>query len=265
MRTVRLLEQLGWQANTDEELLLSKIAQGSWNEIDAISDRLGPLAVELLSDTLSDLELRVASFSTDRDKYRMSVVARALGRTLDVRAVEGLMVCLDRTHNVYPEIEREIRSALNELREANGAAVTALILARRTRKESVGAIVGVLQMWSWRAEDVPALLEALHDANPEVRYWSAFALRITKSRDAVDGLIEALTDKGKYSYSISPFITGIPDVGSYSDAFYVREAAATALKETGDPRAIEPLTRMLAEETDPAVRVTVEMALKSLH
>jgi HEAT repeat protein len=177
-RAACLLKGFGWQPRNDEERLLWDIACERWEEIDALSARLGASAIEPLNGALKNLR-----FFLPNKKYEIATIAKALGHTRDVRAVEVLLTTLDYIGYHQPEIEREIKFALSELRNAHGVTVTEIILARRKQKESSATVVNLLMdlSWSWRAEDVPALLEALHDGTAEVRYWSAFALGRTKS------------------------------------------------------------------------------------
>jgi len=90
---------------------------------------------------------------------------------------------------------------------------------------------------------VPALLEALTTGKQmELRACAATGLAHTKSREAVDPLINALADP----------------------APPVRESAAWALGAIGDRRATEALVAMTREDKESAVRYSAVMALKDI-
>jgi HEAT repeat protein len=90
---------------------------------------------------------------------------------------------------------------------------------------------------------VPALLEALTTGKQmELRACAATGLAHTKSREAVDPLINALAD---------PAPPG-------------RESAAWALGAIGDRRATEALVAMTREDKESAVRYSAVMALKDI-
>lgn len=96
---------------------------------------------------------------------------------------------------------------------------------RRQAAEALGLVGGK------RAET--ALMVALRrDPDTEVRELSAFALRLVGTRGSVGSLVEALKDK--------------------KEAVAVRSAAAEALGDIHDRRAVSPLIEMLG---DPAAAV----------
>jgi HEAT repeat protein len=84
-----------------------------------------------------------------------------------------------------------------------------------------------------------SLLRQLSGGEDHSRQMAAIGLGYSGSRASVEALIESLGDR---------------DAG-------VRSAAAWALGEIEDSRAIEPLTRALAEDPDPAVRSQAARAL----
>lgn len=93
---------------------------------------------------------------------------------------------------------------------------------------------------------VPFLQPLLVDAHPQIAVWAAFALTRLGS-DYFDRLVAALA----------------------ADEVEVRRSAVLALRQLGDPRAIEPLLRLRGDqsrrfENDTTVDWAVEKALESL-
>ena len=86
---------------------------------------------------------------------------------------------------------------------------------------------------------IPDLVEALKDANDDVREQAAFALGQVGDKAAVPGLVQALSDAK-------------PDV---------RQQAAFALSQIGDASAVDALTTAMTKDTDPEVRQQAAFAL----
>ena len=87
------------------------------------------------------------------------------------------------------------------------------------------------------------LIRRLRDGDDRTRQMAAVGLGYAEHNDAVDALLGALTDR----------------------VAAVRAAATWALGEIEDERAVDALTRLLAEDSDPMVRRQAAWALGNMY
>lgn len=129
---------------------------------------------------------------------------------------------------------------------------------------------------SMAVESIDVLIAALADPEAKVRIAAAGGLGIPspRARPAVGPLVKALADPevgvreaaaGAFA-SIGgeiPLPEAVPPLLAMLDAeeTNLRTVAASALGQVGDPRAVEPLSKRLADDTDAGVRAIAAGAL----
>lgn len=120
---------------------------------------------------------------------------------------------------------------------------------------------------------VQALSAALHDADPEVRATSAWALGSVGDRSASDALAAALSDASPEVRKRAEWALGNADLKQAPPALIallrdkdpgVRELAAWSLYEIEDPAAIPALESALHGETDKGVQFAYIKALAAM-
>lgn len=217
--------------------------------------RIGPPAVELLVAALKD-----------PDENVRAVAAEALGRIRDPRAIEPLMVLLKQEPPEPPAgaskkvglvltvvltVPTAVSRALANLdRERVLPLVEAAMndpapLVRRRAAATLGALGG--------EECQPLLLAALKDKDAGVRADAAAGL----GGNARVGVI-CLSDSRVAPEAVEPLMEALND-----EAPEVRLAAAYALREAGDDRAVLALRRVL-DDPYPGVRLTAICALGNI-
>jgi len=227
----------------------------------------------------------------DEDSDVRKAAARALGEIKDPRAVEPLIAALE---DEELRVRAAAAEALGQIGDAR--AVAPLIAAlkdtdkyvRKAATEALGKI---------GAPAVESLSAALKDTDKYVRKAAAYALGEIKDPRAVEPLIAALRDSdvreaaaealdrlgwkpgkdesaGWYwmakcewekcvalgASAVAPLIAALKDTDKY-----VRKAAAEALGQIGEVRAIEPLITSLRSTDDPYTRSDVAQALVRLY
>ena len=120
---------------------------------------------------------------------------------------------------------------------------------------------------------VDRLIEALSDADLEVRQEAAWALGKVGDPQSVEVLLEKLRDKNSKIQPQSAWALGeIGDekavfhlIGSLSsDSIYFKSSSARALGKIGDKRAIEPLTKLLKENEEESIIADAAWSLSKL-
>ena len=245
----------------------------------ALGEIKDPRAVEPLIAALEDEELRVRA-----------AAAEALVK-IGAPAVEPLIAALE---DEELRVRAAAAEALGQIGDAR--AVAPLIAAlkdtdkyvRKAATEALGKI---------GAPAVESLSAALKDTDKYVRKAAAYALGEIKDPRAVEPLIAALRDSdvreaaaealdrlgwkpgkdesaGWYwmakcewekcvalgASAVAPLIAALKDTDKY-----VRKAAAEALGQIGEVRAIEPLITSLRSTDDPYTRSDVAQALVRLY
>jgi HEAT repeat protein len=237
---VEILDKLNWRPRKDETGVYYWIIKKDWKR--CVS--LGSLAVEPLSTELIE---------GDRDVRQ--AVAQALGEIGDARAVEPLIAALkDKDGDVC----KTVVEALGEIGDAQSVKPLILVLNNQKADIRQAAVEALGKIGSPVVEPVSAVLrnqdvdvrhtaaEVLdrlhwqpHEDETGAYYWSIkreWERCVSLGALSVEPLIAALEEKDKE----------------------VREAAAEALGEIGDARAIKPLIARLDEKE---VRQTVVDAL----
>jgi HEAT repeat protein len=119
-----------------------------------------------------------------------------------------------------------------------------------------------------------ALIKAVNDSHPEVRYAAMRALGATREERAVPALNEQLTyyKKGEGAWSALHALALIAPAGSipaFSERLqdkdpYMRRSAAEGLGRTGDMNSIEVLERLAVSDDSGMVRLACAFALQKL-
>jgi HEAT repeat protein len=218
--------------------------------------------------------IRALGYQKDVDTRRDA--ARTLGEIGDPAAVEPLIQLL-RTESPGSRVQK---SAMWALAEIGGPAVESLIEALRDENRSVRerAANALGEIRDTRA--VQPLIHALEDEYWPVRKAAVIALGIIGDAGAVEPLLEALQDDEgpvrkaaeewlhklgwELDGSVSPAppdvdamaatgnVEGLIGALSYERDRKVREAAAEALGNIGDPAAVEPLISLLGDSHSTA-------------
>lgn len=159
----------------------------------------------------------------------------------DTPDIEGAILLLDNP-------DSQIRQFIAYLLGQSGDERAVEPLMQRLYDEHVGvrgaAANALGQLGAARA--VPYLLPMLADPHPQLVVWAAFALT-RLGGDYFEMLVKSLE----------------------ADEVEVRRSAVLALRQLGDPRAIEPLLRLRGDQSrrfdnDTTVEWAVEKALESL-
>lgn len=174
----------------------------------------------------------------DGDWHVRKQAARILGTIGDARAAKPLARTL---RDEDPVVQQEAAAALGRI--GDPGAVADAILASLKHEDPFVRNEAVATLQERGEEAVPALIHALiHRRDENVKREAADALVIVGS-PAVDALCHVLTINHKKSHVIS------------------RQIAAWTLGTIGDDRAVEPLGRVLANDTNPGVRHEAARAL----
>ena len=139
------------------------------------------------------------------------------------------------------------------------------------RRDATNAAALELSKCGWRPSPfcdslrtVKALIAALKDPDAEVRINAASALGFSRNPRAVEPLIATLKETNDEIREATRAMNNRAVVDGSEDADSgARCAAAEALSEIGDPRAIEPLIAAL-EDTNVSVRIAAATALGAL-
>ena len=202
----------------------------------------------------------------DHNSDVREAAAYALGKIKDPRAVEPLIAALKDEDS---DVRKAAAEALGEIKDPR--AVEPLIAALKDESSSVrrAAAEALGKIGDPRA--VEPLIAALKDKDSDVRYAAAKALGEIKDPRAVEPLIavpkdyysgvryavtEALVKIG--APAMEPLIAALKDKDSKDSD--VRQAAAEALGEIKDPRAVEPLIAALGDESS-GVRLAAAKSL----
>ncbi|MDF0591209.1 HEAT repeat domain-containing protein [Candidatus Methanocrinis natronophilus] len=194
---------------------------------------IAAVAIPATADEVDDLILDLKYGQPDVQKN----AAKALGETGDPRAVEPLIVALKdsnrdlRIHSAY---------ALGEIGDLR--AVDPLIAALNDDHSSVRGYAAHALGQIGDPKAVDPLIAALNDRQPNVRIHSAGSLVRLGKPEYFDQVMEGVTNQN----------SGI------------REAAAEALGNTRDPRSIEPLNYLVANDRNSGVRQAAAKALQKL-
>lgn len=186
-----------------------------------------------------DIKGLVKVLKSEKDSEIRTRAAEALGEIGDERAVKPLINALG---NVNEDLKLNAEIALGEIGEP---AVDALIQALQERGWDVkcGAAGALGEIGAKRT--VGPLVQALeHNVVSDVRWKAAQAL----------GNMAGLLVKAGYKRPVKSLIEALGDKDSI-----VRQVAAEALGEIGDPMAIEPLVKALKSE-DGNVYAAVALA-----
>jgi HEAT repeat protein len=178
---------------------------------------------------------------------------RRWGRAVSALAAMGLPAVpalIEATGDDHPGVRRGAIAALHQI---GPATVPFLVKALRHDKWSVreAAARGLYGLAPQARQAIPALCEALRDADALVRQWAAAAL-------------------GKVAYTFGPVlkvaVPGLTDLLGDDDSG-VREWAARALGSVGAPAkaAIPALEEAAAEDAEPSVREAAAGALGQIR
>jgi HEAT repeat protein/Zn-dependent protease with chaperone function len=143
-------------------------------------------------------------------------------------------------------------------------------VVRRNAAWAIGEVRG--SMFVGRSDALAPLIRLLSDGDATVRRAAAFGLSELKDGDAVDPLIAALADRDEAMRGMvvvalaeirdrraTPALAQTVITDSSAE---IRRAAAWALGELKDPRAVDALNRALH---DPPVRAAAEQALAEIN
>lgn len=195
----------------------------------------------------------------------------ALARLGDLRAVAPLCRMLD-TGGLSPEAAAAAARALGMLRDS-AAVPTLLDLLRRShglpRSEAVQALASI------GAPAVEPLLDLLHDASPVDQAGAAQILGMIGDPRAAGRLIGLLEDEQLPSFVRAATAQALGRLGNkdalvalasrlQDESQAVAQAAAGALAELQDSRAVEPLLRVAREGPDNLHRTAAAGALGRL-
>ena len=183
----------------------------------------------------------LSAMQTDENSFVRQAAARALGA---LRAPEALGPLLAALKKEAPEVRQGVIEALGALRapETLGPLLTALqrddaFFVRQVAAQALGAL---------RAPEAlgPLLTALQQDDHPFVRWTAADALGALRAPEALGPLLTALQE--------------------HDEEYFVREAAAKALKEIGSKEAIPTLATMLASEANRVFWPSIEDALTAI-
>lgn len=234
-KAVPALKEIGQEDDREIRLAveeaLRKVGGATWARASAAkalgfirSPEAVPALLKHLSDPNSTVRLRVV---------------RALMLTGDARAAKPLARLLSTEED--PEVREEIAEALGAQGLAGPDAVNACIRALGDTSRAVRSHAARSLGRLADPKAAPHLVRALGDG-----YWSV-------SRDAENSIINLGTK------AVPSLIEAL---GSRAAA--VRSSAARALGSIADPRAGQPLRRLLELERDPDVRASASAALERL-
>ncbi len=254
------LDKLGWHPGNDETGAYYWIAKQNWVKCAA----LGPQAITPLLDmrNIKDPEIRKA-------------IVLVFGKINDPRVIEPLVLSLGDENGAVRDTAAETLGKIG-----HGKAVRPLIAALRDESWSVRKAAAESLGNIGDKNAFEPLLEALGDANNRVREAAAEALGKTGNPFAVEPLIGTLESESEDlrkaaaealgrigdSRAVEPLIRALewdyyelfeatlakrkerdPEaekvlIGELSEKYiFIREAAARALGQIGDARAVEPL------------------------
>jgi len=210
---------------------------------DELIRRLGTEVLDVQKSIVVALgEMRAAKATPDLLQFLandnvdlMRYTAEALGRLGDERAIDPLIRCLD---SASVDVRKVAAGALVEIGEAS----------------------------------VPALTEALHHQNHNVRLWVAEALGNLKDKRAIPALISALKDENVRVRRYAALALG--EIGDARAAKNLQEllndpvqdvrySAVKAVAGIGGNASLQPLTDAL-HDTDWVVRLAAAQGLGSL-
>lgn len=175
----------------------------------------------------------------------------ALATTGDERA---LVLLLDAIQDPVEQVRRAAGDALRRHRSPELLVLIRAELRLPTRAEAADRALALLDEAGqgeshppamrdgFPPNDVTALIELLGDPRPDRRRIACERLGFRRARDAVEPLLERLSD---------------PERG-------VRIKAADALALIGDERALRPLERARAADSDPGVAQAMRRAARTL-
>jgi HEAT repeat protein len=189
-----------------------------------------------------------------------------VGRLKEKRNTSGLALALE---DKDPEVQYRAAEALGDLGEETSVAP---LIAAMTRSEFSGV--------RWKAAEalskigdpaVGQLITLLQHTDDDVRWQAAIALGEIGHPDAIEPLIALMNDGDRYVRSRAANALGLigrPAVHRLNEVLkegvvMARCGAAAALGQTGDPDAIEPLIRSLADH-ETEVRVEAAAALGAI-
>lgn len=223
---------------TDSDRLIRRSAA------DALSKLADSRAVESLIQLL-----------TDADHYVRMSAATALGSIRDPRAIEPLVACLG-SDDAY------IRSsATRALLEFGEMAIRPLLRAKHSDNPTLSKHTQEI-LEKFGDQLLPSLIEALGDAEADIRSPAAAQLRYLNNPHTVNLLIDTLRDADpKVRISAAQALGWMGDKRSVQalmrllteNDLTVRYAAAGALARLGDENAFEPLLEAI-NSPDPNTR-----------
>jgi HEAT repeat protein len=171
-----------------------------------------------------------------------------------MKAAEDVSGLIRLLNHKDPDVQYEAAGAIGDI--GDSSAVEPLIAALKNNELSGVRWKAAEALSKLGAPAVDALIGALRHNDDDVRWKAAIALGEIGDQRAIDPLIRLLCDddrfvKGRAAYALG--LIGQPAVDPLLHALRVgdgnlRWGAAIALGKIRDPRAIEPLTRSLADK-----------------
>ncbi len=194
--------------------------------------------------TTSALKALIASLKTKHPKARRAVV-KALGEFRDDDAVKALIAVLDEGDPSY-YVEAEAARSLGKTRSSKAFDV----LKKNLRKESFTEVIraGVFDGFAELKD---------REAIPIVIDWTRYG----KPHAAREAATKALAKLGEGKTDVVDHVIRLLD----DPWFRVRVEACIALGKLLDPKAVEPLQRLVDRELDPRVKRRAREAIRSIQ
>ena len=206
--------------------------------------------------TVKDLVVHYAL--KDKDYDIRSAAEEALDKLVDARAVQPLIKALGNRNSNVCEAAVHLLGKLGDAR-----AVKPLINALGARERYVRNAAAKALVKIGDARAVEPLINALGDGDSVVRQVAAEGLGKLGEGRAVEPLITALGGEKEDILHEFPLALSLGLIKAMDEEKDVRRAAAEALGNLGDSRAVEPLIKALGDKDD-GVRWAAANALGKL-
>jgi aminopeptidase N len=194
--------------------------------------------------TTSALKALISALKTKHPKARKAVVS-ALGEFHDEDAVKALIGVLDEGDPSY-YVEAEAAKSLGKTRSSKAFD----ILKKNLRKESHAEVIRVGVFNGFAELNDP-------ESIPIVTDWTRYG----KPHPAREAATKALAKLGEGKTEVVDHLIRLLD----DPWFRVRVEACSALGKLLDPKAVEPLQRLIERELDPRVKRIARESIRSIE